>query len=106
MTFLNYIRELPRTIETIVPLPPCPAPLSELQFAKRKIFYFSYPFGTKNDFDFDSESIVKELGFRAAFSNFQKNVHKGDDLYRLPRRLVRNWNLQSFSRQLKSFFLQ
>jgi len=34
MTFLNYIRDLPRTIETIVPLPPCPAPLSELQFAK------------------------------------------------------------------------
>ena len=34
MSFLNYIRDLPRTIETIVPLPPCPAPLSELQFAK------------------------------------------------------------------------
>ena len=37
MTFLNYIRELPRTIETIVPLPPCPAPLSELQFANRLV---------------------------------------------------------------------
>ncbi len=34
MAFLNYIRDLPRTIETIVPLPPCPTPLSELQFAK------------------------------------------------------------------------
>ena len=34
MNFLNYIRDLPRTIETIVPLLPCPTPLSELQFAK------------------------------------------------------------------------
>jgi len=34
MTFLNYIRDLPRLNLTIAPLSSCPAPLSELQFAK------------------------------------------------------------------------
>jgi len=34
MTFLNYIRELPRLNLTIAPLSPCPAQFSELQFGK------------------------------------------------------------------------
>ena len=33
ITFLKYIRDLPRLNLTIAPLSPCPAPLSELQFA-------------------------------------------------------------------------
>ncbi len=76
------------------------------EILKDQVRYFSYPFGTRKDFDIVSEAVVKELGFRAAFSNYQQNIRKGDNLYRLPRRLVRNWALPDFALQVKTFFLQ
>jgi len=44
MTFLNYIRELPRLNLTIAPLSPCPAQFSELQFGKYALPFLAESF--------------------------------------------------------------
>ena len=66
----------------------------------RDVTTFSYPFGGRRDYTPDSIAAVKAAGFTHACSNFPGHLLPGQDLYQLPRMLVRNWNAEEFQRQL------
>jgi len=74
------------------------------KIAGRKIDYFSYPFGSEDDYDADSVKICGELGFKLAFSNFYGQVHSWTDKFQIPRMLVRNWEHEYFKNQVEKFF--
>lgn len=65
---------------------------------------FAYPYGTKSDYNSQTVTIVKNLGFDCACSNFAEVVWRGCDRFELPRFLVRNWNGEKFAAQLKGWF--
>ena len=69
-----------------------------------EITTFSYPFGRKQDYNDTSVRLCREAGFVKAASNFPGQVHRWTDQYQLPRHLVRNWDLDTFSAELKSFW--
>ncbi|HBC73424.1 MAG TPA: hypothetical protein DC017_00950 [Candidatus Wallbacteria bacterium] len=68
------------------------------------IEYFSYPFGSLEDYDSASVEICRELGFKLAFSNFYWQCHRWTDRYQVPRMLVRNWDIEVFKNRLDKFF--
>ncbi|MFC1843888.1 polysaccharide deacetylase family protein [Thermodesulfobacteriota bacterium] len=65
---------------------------------------FSYPFGRKQDYNRTSVRLCRKAGFVKAASNFPGQVHRWTDKYQLPRHLVRNWGLDTFSAELKRFW--
>ena len=69
-----------------------------------EITTFSYPFGRKRDYNRISLRLCREAGFVKAAANFPGQVHRWSDPYQLPRHLVRNWDLETFTAQLKSFW--
>lgn len=71
---------------------------------KREVKHFSYPFGTKDDYNQESITIVKELGFTSACSNFPGAIDKRTSPYELPRFLVRNWDKREFAKRIRDFF--
>lgn len=71
----------------------------------KKIFAFSYPFGRKRDYNFETLKIVKN-NYQIAFSNFPGVVRGKSNIYELPRFLVRNWDINIFRKKIKEFFLK
>jgi peptidoglycan/xylan/chitin deacetylase (PgdA/CDA1 family) len=70
----------------------------------KDITTFSYPFGRKNHYNRTSLRLCREAGFSKAASNFPGQVHRWTDSYQLPRHLVRNWDLDTFTTEMKSFW--
>jgi peptidoglycan/xylan/chitin deacetylase (PgdA/CDA1 family) len=70
----------------------------------RQVSSFAYPFGYKADIKEDLISFVREAGYKVACGNFPGNVYAGSDRFLLGRHIVRNWDVKSFSFQLKRFF--
>jgi len=68
----------------------------------KKVNLISYPFGSKADFNKDSQSICKQCGYSAAIANIQGDVKTNSDLYALPRRLVRDWSGTEFADWMSS----
>lgn len=71
---------------------------------KRKIEHFSYPFGAKQDYTSTTMNVAIQVGFKMVCANYYGHVHKGDNLFELPRVLVRNWTEEEFSKKMKRFF--
>jgi len=69
-----------------------------------KVNTFSYPFGGKPDFDDHTVSMIKENGFDLACANYSGSVIKQTNSYKLPRCLVRNWDMNLFSRKIRKWF--
>ena len=67
----------------------------------RPVKHFSYPYGSQNDYNSDSVSIVKDSEFDIACSNYSGTVTKISDSYELPRMLVRDWDCEQFTQNLK-----
>lgn len=65
---------------------------------------FAYPFGHAEDFTPETVEIVKAAGFTAAVTTTPGAVTAGDDLFRLKRWEVNNWDADQFQRKLASFF--
>jgi peptidoglycan/xylan/chitin deacetylase (PgdA/CDA1 family) len=65
---------------------------------------FSYPYGTRSDYSQESVDCVRRSGFRLACSNYEGHVRASTDHYQLPRYVVRNWDGETFTRQLKRWF--
>lgn len=65
--------------------------------------HFSYPFGTRSDFNETTQKIVKECGFKMAAANFPYIANRKSDKYAFPRFLVRDWEMSEFIPKLKSF---
>ncbi len=66
--------------------------------------YFSYPFGTKTDFDSDAIAICRSTGMSSAAANFASLVNRFSSDYYFPRFLVRDWNESEFNMAIKKFF--
>lgn len=67
------------------------------------IQHFSYPFGSKADFNAASVSVLKELGMHTAYMLSYGQVHSWSDPLRLSRIMVENWDGNTFARQLSRF---
>lgn len=84
----------------------------EIQTAKKKleeilgrqILTMSYPFGGVSDYNKDTISVCKSLGFSKAAANIPGVWKPNDDLYQIPRQIVRDWDLQQFQKQMKIFW--
>lgn len=68
------------------------------------IKHFSYPFGTANDFNDLTIEICQQLEFESVAANIPALVRCNSGTMNFPRFLVRNWNAEEFSKNLKSFF--
>jgi peptidoglycan/xylan/chitin deacetylase (PgdA/CDA1 family) len=64
----------------------------------RPIGMFAYPYGTQGDYTSDTAAIVREEGFSLACANFPNAVTEHEDLFQLPRVIVRNWDQDTFAR--------
>jgi peptidoglycan/xylan/chitin deacetylase (PgdA/CDA1 family) len=69
-----------------------------------EITTFSYPFGRKIDYDRISVRLCREAGFVKAAANFPGQVHRWTDPFQLPRHLVRNWEIDTFTVHIQSFW--
>jgi peptidoglycan/xylan/chitin deacetylase (PgdA/CDA1 family) len=67
---------------------------------EREVTTFSYPFGGRRDYTPDTIATVQQAGFTHACSNFPGHLLPGQDLYQLPRMLVRNWPPEEFRHHL------
>lgn len=70
---------------------------------EEKINFFAYPFGgytKKNDIIISS---VRKFGYTAACENIPGRVKNNSDIFRLPRYVIRDWDLESFKENFKKF---
>lgn len=65
---------------------------------------FSYPFGGMADYNEESIKICKELGFSKAAANIPGIWETGDNLYQIPRHIVRDWDLEEFKKHIETFW--
>jgi len=71
---------------------------------RRPVVHFSYPFGSKMDYNRHTVQICKDLGFKMVCSNYYDQVHSWHSAFELPRVLVRNWPMDTFKRKMRTFF--
>jgi peptidoglycan/xylan/chitin deacetylase (PgdA/CDA1 family) len=69
-----------------------------------EVTVFSYPFGTRKDYDRTSIRICREAGFRRAAANFPGQGHRWTDPLQVPRQLVRDWDLPTFAAEMERFW--
>lgn len=69
----------------------------------KEVLSFSYPYGGIDDASLESQEIVRKSGFNCGIANVQKCVDLKTDLFWIPRRLVRNWDLNYFQENIDSF---
>jgi len=70
----------------------------------RGIKVFSYPFGRRCDYTKDTVGLCRGVGFAKAAANFAGQTHSWTDPYQIPRHLVRNWPLDTFTAKLREFW--
>jgi len=54
----------------------------------REILYFAYPYGCRGSFNAASEKIIRESGYKAAFTNIMGVNKSGDNIFTLKRTRV------------------
>jgi len=67
---------------------------------KKRIISFSYPFGTKKDYNKETVFFVKKAGYKYACANFPDNILKPSNFYTLPRILVRDLPIENFIKKI------
>lgn len=70
----------------------------------REVLHFSFPFGTRLDYNSDTLTICRDLGFKMTAANYPYIVHCNTDKMQFPRFLVRNWDAEQFKNALAGFF--
>lgn len=65
-----------------------------------KMESFSYPYGNDGSFTDETIDIVKESGFSCGISNIQDVVISSTDIYKIPRFLIRNWDINRFKNEI------
>jgi peptidoglycan/xylan/chitin deacetylase (PgdA/CDA1 family) len=71
--------------------------------AGRPIQSFAYPYGRRRDYDGGTVTLVRELGFAGACANFPGLAARGTDPFQVPRLQVRDWDGETFARQLDTW---
>jgi peptidoglycan/xylan/chitin deacetylase (PgdA/CDA1 family) len=74
------------------------------EMLKMNIKHFSFPFGTKQDYNEDTLDICKEMGFDLVAANYPELTHCKSNPMHFPRFLVRDWKVEEFEQNLQSFF--
>lgn len=70
-----------------------------------RVTLFSYPFGSyRANYNEDSIEICKECGIIKAASTDSLLWNPTMNLYQIPRRVVRNWNLDEFKFNIKKYW--
>ena len=70
----------------------------------RPVTFFAYPYGASEHFNRATTRLCREAGFARAVSTLPGQAHRWTDPWRLPRQLVRNWDLETFAARLESFW--
>jgi peptidoglycan/xylan/chitin deacetylase (PgdA/CDA1 family) len=73
------------------------------QITGKEIGIISYPYGSIDDFDDVTIEIARKY-YTAGIANIQEACRPDTDGFRVPRKLVRNWEIDEFAAQLESFF--
>lgn len=68
------------------------------------ITIFSYPFGSKMDYNADTLEICKKLGITKAATTNAKLWTEQDEPYLIPRFAVKNGSMDVFVKQIENFF--
>jgi peptidoglycan/xylan/chitin deacetylase (PgdA/CDA1 family) len=63
--------------------------------------HFSYPYGSKSDYQTRTIRIVQNAGFASACVNFSGEVNGATDRYQLPRMYIEDWSGDEFARRLR-----
>lgn len=78
--------------------------LSLESIIEKEVNLFSYPFGTKGDFNANTISICNEVGFQKAVANIPGTWHEQIGLYEIPRNIVRDWEISCFIDTIEKLF--
>ena len=71
---------------------------------KKKINFISYPYGEKKDINENTLSITENSKYSAGIANYPNVVLKKTDKFKIPREVVRNWDINYFNHYLNQFF--
>jgi peptidoglycan/xylan/chitin deacetylase (PgdA/CDA1 family) len=71
---------------------------------KINVHHFSYPFGSKVDYNADTLKIIKQSEVQMACANYPGLIISTSDQFALPRFLVRDWSIDIFKENINSFF--
>ena len=71
----------------------------------RAVSHFAYPFGRRDDFNDRSVDAVRSAGFDTACTTIPGTARSSTDPYRLPRRLVMDWERLRFRVQMQRWRL-
>jgi peptidoglycan/xylan/chitin deacetylase (PgdA/CDA1 family) len=66
----------------------------------RPVRHFAYPYGDSDAFDAVSVEAARRCGFETATTTLSGRVTRLNDRWRLPRRMVRDWNADEFAARL------
>jgi peptidoglycan/xylan/chitin deacetylase (PgdA/CDA1 family) len=72
------------------------------EIIQQPVRLISYPFGSAVDFNDETRNAVSAAGYEAGIANIQAQVDAPFDDRAVPRRLVRNWNGDTFADWLNS----
>lgn len=61
---------------------------------------FAYPFGGREDYSAETVKLVTEAGFRSACANWFGWINEIQDVFQVPRFLVRNWTGSELEKRL------
>lgn len=69
---------------------------------EQPIVTFSYPFGGSSNYNGETIKVCRKLGFTKVAANIQGIWKNGDDLFQIPRYIVRDWDLEQFKKRIKA----
>ncbi len=70
----------------------------------RPVTSFAYPYGSASDYTEETVAAIRQAGYLRGCSNFAGVIGPVSDRFQLPRFLVRDWDGDSFARQLGAWF--
>ena len=73
------------------------------KWLNKTISVFSYPFGSRADYDINSVSVCRRLKFIKVASNNPGQYHSWTDPMQIPRQIVRDWDSDKFQINMDSF---
>ena len=71
----------------------------------RSVLTYAYPYGLAEHYTAETVDLVQAAGFRVACIASQGLAKPGDDLFRLHRCEIQNWDIATFKRHLEWLFV-